>query len=133
MNGESGLSRHLERLEIFLVWLLVAELGYAFILIVIALIAWPSDAVWNALYDHDQIRAGALFPLIIAFVFNLGAALWGLILYALERENLNSQILRPGFIFNWVIVAALGVPYLILLLQIAFNILGRVKFFETYF
>lgn len=131
MNGENGLTRNFERLETFLIWLLIAEIGYAFILIVISLIAWPSDAVWSALYDH--IRAGAVIPLIIAFVFNLGAALAGLILYALDRKNLNHQILRPGFIFNWVIVAALGIPYLIIILQIAFDILGRVKFLETYF
>ena len=131
MNGENEGKRGLEKLQTFLLWLLIGELIYIFILATISIFAWPSDAIWGIFYN--AIGVGVLIPLFIAFLFNLGGALFGLITYALRQEDQREQISRSVFLYNWIIVAAIAIPYLILLLQISFNILGRVRFFETYF
>ena len=127
MRKESGL----KKLETFMLWLLICEFTYILIFSIISFFAWPSDAIWDIFYDI--VRAGVLLPLFFAFLFNMGGALFSLVSYAFNREDLREQVIRPGILFNWVIVAVFSIPYLILLLQISFNVLNRAKFFETYF
>jgi hypothetical protein len=127
MKKENGL----HKLETFLLWLLIGELAYTLFFSIIAIFALPSDAIWSIFYDH--IRAGTIIPLMIAFLFNLGGALIALVSYIFQREDSKEAILKPGILFNWIIVAVFSFPYLILLLQMSFDILNRVKFFETYF
>lgn len=127
MNKENGLLK----LETFLLWLLIGEIAYTLFFSIIALFALPSDAIWSIFYDH--IRASVVIPLMLVFLFNIGGALIALVSYLFKREELKEAILRPGILFNWIIVAVFSVPYLILLLQMSFDILNRVKFFKTYF
>ena len=127
MRKESGL----KKLETSMLWLLIGEFTYILIFSIISFFAWSSDAIWDIFYDI--VRAGVLLPLFFAFLFNMGGALFSLVSYAFNREDLREQVIRPGILFNWVIVAVFSIPYLILLLQISFNVLNRAKFFETYF
>ena len=127
MRKESGL----KKLETSMLWLLISEFTYILIFSIISFFAWSSDAIWDIFYDI--VRAGVLLPLFFAFLFNMGGALFSLVSYAFNREDLREQVIRPGILFNWVIVAVFSIPYLILLLQISFNVLNRAKFFETYF
>jgi len=127
MNRDS----RLQKLDTFLLWLLIGELTYTFIFSVIAFFAWHSDALWDIFYD--SIRAGVLIPLFFAFLFNMGGALLALISFLFHKDEQKDTFQNIGILFNWIIVAVFSVPYLILLLQISFNILNRVKFFETYF